>query len=575
MKNKPQFLRKLKRGGITAAALALLALGYWLGGGFSTSKTGGESDSGHSQHGGMSEKKPQVWTCSMHPQIQLPEPGQCPICFMDLIPLDSGDGDEEAGPRELKVSTSAAKLMELETAPVERRPVTVDVRMVGKVDFDETRLAYITAWVPGRIERLFVDYTGIPVRQGDHMLEFYSPEILTAQTELLQALETVRRLQNSTVATVRNTAQATVEAAREKLRLWGLTPEQITEIERRGTASERMTIYAPASGVVVHKNAREGMYVETGTRIYTIADLSRVWVELNAYESDLAWLRYGQTVGFSAESHPGEEFSGKIAFIHPVLDETTRTVKIRVNVDNEDGLLKPGMFVRATVQAEIGADGQVVGTELAGKWISPMHPEIVKDEPGTCDVCGMPLVPAEELGYVDPDEEKTQNAVPLVIPASAPLITGRRAVVYVEIPGRDKPTYEGREVVLGPRAGDFYLVKKGLAEGERIVTQGAFKLDAELQIRAKPSMMMPEQGGDGATGHQKHESNHEMHMEKMLKPQTLCPVMGGEINPDVYIDYQGKRIYFCCPGCDETFLANPEKYLEKMKAEGVRVEPVK
>jgi Cu(I)/Ag(I) efflux system membrane fusion protein len=580
MKNKPQLLHKLKRGGIAAVALVLLVLGYWLGGGF----LGDEKQAmPQAAHDGHAEKaaKPEVWTCSMHPQIQLPEPGQCPICFMDLIPLDSGGDDDEAGPRELTVSANAAKLMELETAPVERRPVTMDVRMVGKVDYDETRLAYITAWVPGRIERLFVDYTGIPVRKGDHMLQFYSPEVLTAETELLQAINTVRRLEASDVGIVRETAMSTVKAAREKLRLWGLTPEQIAEIEQLGTPADRVTIYAPAGGVVVDKNAREGMYVETGTRIFSIADLSRVWIELDAYESDLAWLRYGQTVRFTTEAHPGERFTGKIAFIPPVLDEATRTVKIRVNVENKEGHLKPGMFVRAVVEAEVAGDGHVVDAELAGKWISPMHPEIVKDEPGTCDVCGMPLVPAEDLGYVNPSEETT--GAPLVIPASAPLITGKRALVYVEVPNREKPTYEGREVILGARAGGVYPVKSGLVEGERVVTQGAFKLDAELQIRAKPSMMMPEDSDDatdhaqdamqrpgssgGESSHQKHGSTHEMNMTEASKPQTLCPVMGGKINRDIYVDYQGKRIYFCCPGCEETFLEDPEKYLEKMKAE--------
>jgi Cu(I)/Ag(I) efflux system membrane fusion protein len=232
--------------------------------------------------------------------------------------------------------------------------------------------------------------------------------------------------------------------------------------------------------------------VETGTRIYTIADLSRVWVKLDAYESDLSWLHYGQDLAFDTESYPGRVFRGTIAFIDPVLNEETRTVKVRVNVDNRSGDLKPGMFVRATVRANIAAGGRVFSSKLAGKWISPMHPEIVKDEPGDCDICGMPLVSAESLGYVLGETEEA----PLVIPASAPLITGRRAIVYVKSP--DKPgVFEGREIVLGPRAGDYYLVRRGLSEGERVVTKGNFKLDAELQIYAKPSMMTPEGGGGG------------------------------------------------------------------------------
>jgi Cu(I)/Ag(I) efflux system membrane fusion protein len=235
------------------------------------------------------------------------------------------------------------------------------------------------------------------------------------------------------------------------------------------------------------------MYVNTGTRIYTIVDLSQVWVNLDAYESDLSWLRYGQHVEFTTEAYPGETFAGTISFIHPVLDEATRTVKLRVNVANRDGRLKPGMFVRAIVKSKVATDGRVMDPSLAGKWICPMHPEVVKDSPGTCDVCGMPLVRAESLGFVGPQPGTDDK--PLVIPASAALLTGKRAIVYVEAPGDGKPTFEGREVVLGPRAGDLYLVRRGLAEGERVVTRGSFKLDAELQIQAKPSMMTPETVG--------------------------------------------------------------------------------
>jgi Cu(I)/Ag(I) efflux system membrane fusion protein len=295
------------------------------------------------------------------------------------------------------------------------------------------------------------------------------------------------------------------------------------------------------------------MYVKTGSKIYTIADLSRVWIQLDAYESDINWLRYGSAVEFSTESYPGEIFKGTISFTDPIINPATRTAKVRVIVENASRKLKPGMFVRAIARPQVGENGRIMNPDLAGKWISPMHPEIVKDEPGPCDVCGMPLVTAESLGYVDSEDDS--NA-PLLIPVTAALKTGKRAVVYVEIPDQEKPTYEGREVALGMRLGDFYIVKSGLKEGERVVTRGAFKLDAELQIRAKPSMMsMP--------GEQSSALPREM------KPQTHCPVMGGEINKDVFTDHNGMRIYFCCAGCDGEFKADPEKYLAKMKAEGI------
>lgn len=449
---------------------------------------------------------PEVWTCSMHPQIKLPKAGKCPICFMDLIPLEIND--DGGGEREVRVSAYSAKLMEIETTEATRHFASAEIRMVGKVDYDETRVSFISAWVPGRIDRLFVDYTGVPVQKGDHLAELYSPDLLTAQEELIQAIQTQEKLKNSDSTFLVDTAQKTIIAAREKLRLWGFTAEQIATIETRGTPSDHMVIYSTTSGIVIQKDVQEGMYVKTGSRIYTIADLSTVWVQLDAYESDLNGLRYGGQVEFSTEAYPGKLFEGTISFIDPIINSDTRTAKVRVIVENENGRLKPGMFVRAVARPKITANGQIMDAGLAEKWISPMHPEIVKDGPGGCDVCGMPLVRAESLGYV----AETQENAPLLIPVTAALKTGKRAVVYVEIPNSEKPSYEGREVRLGQRLGDFYVVEEGLEAGERVVTRGAFKLDAELQLRAKPSMMSPPEEADDRAG-----MDHEQ-MAKAIQP---------------------------------------------------------
>lgn len=448
----------------------------------------------------MVEKKDQIkfWTCSMHPQIHVPGPGKCPLCGMDLIPVKESGGEED-GPRRLKLSETAKKLAEIATVPVERKFVTHVVDMVGKVDYDETRLAHITSWVPGRLDRMFVDYTGVPVKKGDHMVEIYSPELISAQEEYLLAVRSSKNSEGRRASMNKRM----LEATREKLLLWGLTPQQLKEIEKRGKPFERTTIYAPAGGIVIEKSALEGSYVKTGTKIYTIADLNHLWVRLDAYESDLIWIRYGQEVEFTAAAYPGEVFKGVISFIDPVLNDKTRTVKIRVNVKNTDGRLKPQMFVKAVVKAKVAKGGKVMDVDLAGKWIGPMHPEVVRNKPGDCPVCGMPLVRAETYGFVPADVEKK---APLVIPASAALLTGKRAVVYVEIPDAEEPTYEGREVVLGPRAGDYYLVKSGLSEGERVVTKGNFKIDSALQIQAKPSMMNPG-GGGPVPGHAHHGSS--------------------------------------------------------------------
>ncbi len=705
----------------TLTAIIALLIGFILRGCFASKETSPAETT-------STEAAPETWTCSMHPQIQLPKFGKCPICFMDLIPLQAGSDD--GGERELSVSPYAAKLMELETAEVSRKLLSAEVRMVGKVDYDETRVSYISAWVPGRIDRLFVDYTGVPVKKGDHLAELYSPELLTAQEELIQAVHTRDKLKDSRSSMLVETAEQTIIAAREKLRLWGFTAEQIADIEKRGTPSDHMTLYSPAAGIVIHKNAQEGMYLKTGAKIYTIADLSKLWIQLDAYESDLNWLRYGGQVEFTSAAYPGQAFKGTISFIDPIINSATRTAKVRVIVDNADGRLKPGMFVRAVARPRIAAGGKVMDAGLAGKWISPMHPEVVKDGPGSCDVCGMPLVTAESLGYV---AETSQHA-PLLIPAAAALKTGKRAVVYVELPETDKPTYEGRDVQLGVRIGDFYVVEDGLQEGERVVTRGAFKLDAELQIRAKPSMMSTarEESGAGNGEHQHAEPMIQQintppafssqlgavveayfglqqslaadapadaqkaaadtkdkleqvdmgllegdahmawmdHLKNLNSPlvqlaetekievqrelffllsqqlaatiktfpvkqpvyqaycpmafdnkgaawlqasaevlnpyfgdmmlrcgeiretfnveetvteepvsesnnrQTLCPVMGNPVNKEIFVDYHGKRIYFCCAGCDSTFMEDPEKYLDQMKADGIEPEAV-
>ena len=385
----------------------------------------------------------------MHPQIHLPRPGKCPICFMDLIPLE--DSQEELGPRSLVLSAAAAALAEIQTVPVERRRATAEVRLLGKVDYDETGYRTISAWTAGRIDTVFVDFTGAAVRRDEPLISLYSPELYAAQAELFNALKAARELQASDNQIIRQTAEATVASVRERLRLRGLTNEQIAGIERRESPSQHLTIRSPLGGIVVHKNAVEGMYVQTGSPIYTVADLSHVWAVFDAYESDLPWLQKGQAIDFSVAALPGRTFSGSIVFIDPILDQKTRTVKVRLDVDNSDGLLKPGMFVHAVVNAALSADGR----SATGK---------------------------------------SRGEEPLVIPASAPLITGKRAVVYVRLPDRQQPTFEGREVVLGARAGDSYLVESGLREGELVVVKGNFKIDSALQIQAKPSMMSPAGG---------------------------------------------------------------------------------
>ncbi len=422
---------------MVVAIVAAFGLGLILRGGGEAVPEGGSHES-------QPKAKNSIWTCSMHPQIKLPKPGKCPICYMDLIPLDMGD-EEDLGPRAIVLTETAVALAEIQTVVVEPRQMDAMVKLIGQVNFDETLYRVITTRVPGRIDTLFVDYTGVKVSKGERLASLYSPDLYATQWELLNAVRAEQEFRKGSDTFMQESAIATVASAKERVRLWGLTEEQIEGIISRGKALDHLDIISPLGGIVVHKAAMEGMYVKTGTSIYTVADLTRVWVTLNAYESDLPLLREGQELDFTVEALPGRSFSGEIIFIDPILDSKTRTVEVRVVVENRNGDLKPGMFVNAAANSKVAS--------------------------------------------------QADGGNPLVIPATAPMITGERAVVYVRIPNRERPTFEGRVVVLGPRVGDFYVVKSGLQEGEIVVTKGNFKIDSALQIQAKPSMMNPEGGG--------------------------------------------------------------------------------
>ncbi|MFC1498385.1 efflux RND transporter periplasmic adaptor subunit [Verrucomicrobiota bacterium] len=481
--------------------VVLAALLFGIGGFVIRSRHGGDMHGEHGTHQADSEKQSLTWTCSMHPQIKQPEPGKCPLCGMDLIPLKTEAGDD-LGERMMTMSEAAMKLAEVRTQPAERRFVDIEIPLIGKIDYDETRVKTISSWVDGRLDRLFVDYTGVPVKKGEHLVEIYSPELYAAQEELLQAIKTESEVRGSDSEYIRKSSSDTVASVREKLRLLGLKEEQIAQIEKQKKPTARIEITAPIGGIVIHKNAKEGMYVKTGTPIYTVADLSKLWVKLDAYESDLAWIKYGQEVEIRTESYGDKMFKGWISFVDPILNPETRTVKVRVLVDNPKGLLRPNMFVRAIVKTQAGEEGAVLTSNLDGKWICPMHPEVVKDKASACTVCGMDLVKAETLGYAT----KQSAEPPLILPSSAVLITGKRALVYVRLKNRDKPTFEGREVELGPRAGDFYIILAGINEGDDVVVNGNFKIDSALQLVAKPSMMSPE----GGVAPQAHHGEHSM-----------------------------------------------------------------
>ncbi|MGQ0553382.1 MAG: efflux RND transporter periplasmic adaptor subunit [Planctomycetota bacterium] len=427
-----------------------------------------------------------VWTCSMHPQIRQPGPGSCPLCGMDLTPTQTGT----VGDGSVRLAEGAQRIASIEVRAVARRPLEHALHAVGRIEFAEPLVAYLTARVAARVERVYADFTGTSVVKGDHLVDLYSPELAVAQQELL-------------------VAGPNAAAAREKLRLLGVTDAQLDEIVREGRPRTVLTLYAPIGGTVIEKAVREQMYLEVGDPLYTIADLSTVWMFADIYEFELPWVSVGARVNVAIEGAPGERFQGTVAFVEPVVRESTRTIRVRVNLPNPSGRLKPGMFATATIHATLGADGLAATSLLAGRWVCPMHPEVVAAEAGACPLCGMDL--RQVPGAVAPTDSPVVTELPpaelLTIPSSALLDTGTRQIVWVE---REPGRYEAASVRLGPRAGDDYPVLEGLTEGDRVVVRGAFLLDSQAQIEGKPCLLFPEgldfgAGAVGArTGHEGH-----------------------------------------------------------------------
>lgn len=377
----------------------------------------------------------EVWTCSMHPQIRKDGPGKCPICGMDLIPLNNEEG-EELSNNQIQLSESAMKIAEVQTSLVQKSAPIKEIRLSGKIKPDERKVEVITARFAGRIEKLFVNFTGQQVQKGEKLATLYSPDLITAQKELFEATK------------FKQSNPEYYKAAKSKLKLWSLSDKQIENIEQNGEPQNYFDILSPLSGTVLKKEVALGDYLEEGMLLFEVADLSSVWVLFDAYESDLPWIRNNDKVTFELQSQPGKQFSNTITFIDPVVNAETRVAAVRTEITNSDNLLKPEMFVKGLIQAKL--------------------PNI-------------------------------QNA--LLITKSSVLWTGKTAVVYVKIKEQAKPTFEYREIILGEDAGNFYVVKEGLQEGEEIVTNGVFKIDAAAQLAGKQSMMNAE-GEKVSLGHE-------------------------------------------------------------------------
>jgi len=413
---------------IVPAFIIGILLGWAIFGGSDSAKV-----HNHEEH---TEAEETIWTCSMHPQIKQNNPGLCPICAMDLVPLETGSVEgAHVDPNEIQMTESALALASIQTTIVKKGIPENDVQLLGKVKADERNVSELTARFGGRIEKLFINYTGQKVTNGEKLGTIYSPELITAQKELLEALK------------YKTSNPSFYKASRAKLKLWDLTEQQIDAIETRGETKTFFDIQSPISGTVTKRHVSIGDYVKEGSPLFEVINLSKVWVLFDAYESDLPWIKKGDDIEFTLQSVPGKQFNGKVTFIDPFIDAQTRVAQVRVELRNPEGQLKPEMFANGILKSNTA-----------------------------------------------------QNTNELLIPKSAILWTGKRAVVYVKVPGRETASFIYREITLGAEAGNFYIVANGLSEGEEIATNGVFKIDAAAQLAGKSSMMNPN-GGQVSTGH--------------------------------------------------------------------------
>ncbi len=391
-----------------------IAIGYLVFGGQGESRT---------IHSAKNEPKGAAteYTCSMHPQIRQSEPGICPLCEMDLTPVESGNNDQAAL---LVMTDEALRLAQIQTTRIgtgaggEKR-----IALSGKIMVDERRITVQPAHIPGRIEHLSVAFTGEWVDKGQPLARLYSPVLVNAQRELLEAIR------------LKGGSSDLAEAARNRIRYWKLPEDFIRKVEQTGQVQKEVVVKADQSGVVSARKVALGDYVEEGMPLFELADLRRVWVLLEAYESDLPHIRVGNAVEITAPAAPGKSFNARIAFIDPLLDADSRTVAVRAELENPGGLFKPEMFVQGTLKT--------FGTSKSA----------------------------------------------LVVPKSAVLWTGKRSVVYVKVPNTAVPSFEFREVELGDAVANGYVALSGLEAGEEVVTEGAFVIDAAAQLNNQASMI--------------------------------------------------------------------------------------
>lgn len=433
-----------------------------------------------------SEQDDIIYVCPMNCIPPMSKPGRCPVCDMQLVAANAQNLEDTDGPVRITLSEKTKRAAGIRVAPVEQKFVSKDIRLYGKIEYDPVEQYKVTAYAPGVIDNIYVRRAGQVVRKGDPLFDLNSAELYYLEQELFETLAELpydldlrpgkfhsrkrvgrwTRLllppkdmnpDNQLSQEENRVIQQKLEQISRKMRLLGLSEQDIEGLIIKGRPTGIATVTTPMTGVVLEQNAYRGTFVNTGDVVFTIANPRVLWARLDAYAADFPWIRLGQTAEFETDAYPGKTFTGKVLYLDPEFDQERRVFKVGVLYNDSKGLLKPNMLVRCVIHAELTSGGR-----------------------GSAEIATQ--------GMLGTAQTKRTGNTPLVIPETAPLVTGNRAVVYVQVP--DEPnTYVGREVELGPRADGYYIVNEGLHPGELVVVNGNFKIDSAVQIMAKTSMM--------------------------------------------------------------------------------------
>ena len=459
--------------------------------------------------------------CPMHPTVIQSQPGSCPICGMPLSKRKIGEKETLPSGVVSRQTFAPMRVMQagIQTSEVAYAPLAETITTVGTISYDERKLARISSKTKGmsRIEKLYVNFAGDSVKAGQPLAELYSPELYQAIRELLLAQKSAKERIPAQSAFGRSLAGGEgdlLNLAKEKLARWGITAKQVDEILASGKAEHNVAILAPIGGVVTRKNVVEGQYVAEGEAMFEIADLSHLWVQAQVFENQFASVKVGQDVEAKVEAYPGDTFRGKVAFIAPTLNPTTRTVDVRYDLENADLRLRPGMFATVTLKTPVSdspafrsrfveATPTQGGTRLVsltveeqkicpvttlklGAMGEPVSTDVDGGKVWTCCEACPPKLKAEPARYLARLAPAPRDSV-LTVPESAVIDTGTKKLVYVET---DAGVFEGREIVVGAVSGDRYPVLDGLSPGEKVATAGSFLIDAENRLNPRSAAKM-------------------------------------------------------------------------------------